>query len=575
MNNIFTQLLSLSKQGKPQLKVMLIGSITVAILQGIVFFMLIPFLDAFIRGDHHTMWLWLLIMAMTLLCYSIIQYFSQKAAYRSGVMMGGDLYQTLSKKIVNLPLGWFRRNQIGEVSEMFSKGVINVMGLTAHIIKPIIHAFVTPTVMIILLFFYHWPLALALLVTIPILYIIFRWSGQLVTKSEHGYHDSMAEVDSRMVEFIQQQPVLRAFSHGQQFLQQALLQQHHSLHHLLKTSVVGMILFSLSIQAVFTLLLVLGCYLVIIGSIDVVKFIVLLILTARFIEPMVSATDLNGGLQVAKNSLARMQALMQTERLPEPKNSLPLTDEGLVEFKQVSFAYGSEKVLKQISFTVKPGTMTALVGPSGSGKSTIMRLIARFWDVQEGQVSIGGVDIKQITQTTLMNQISWVFQNVYLYDDTIWENIRCSNLMATDKQIKQAATLAQVDSIIQRLPQGWLTPVGEEGSRLSGGERQRIAIARALLKQAPIMLFDEATAALDSENQLAVQNVMQTLKGKHTLIVIAHRLETIMQADQIIVLNQYGAIEDVGQHDELIKRSGFYAQFWQDKQQSEGWSLKQ
>ncbi|XKM14212.1 ABC transporter ATP-binding protein [Orbaceae bacterium ac157xtp] len=574
MNNIFAQLLSLSKQGEFQLKVMLIGSVTEAALQGIVFFMLIPFLDAFINGDHKTMWLWLFIMAITLCFYSIIHYFSQKAAYRSGVMMGGDLYQTLSKHIVNLPLGWFRRNQVGEVSEMFSKGVINVMGLTAHIVKPIIHAFVTPGVMIVLLFFYHWPLALALLVTTPILYAVYRWAGQLVTNSEHGYHASMAEVDSRMIEFIQQQSLLRAFGQGQRFLRQALIQQHRGLHHLLKTSVPGMIMFSLSIQAVFTLLLVLGSYFVIIGSIDVVKFVVLLILTARFIEPMVSATDLNGGLRVASNSLARMQALMQVERLPEPKIAPPLTNEGLVEFKQVSFAYVSKKVINQVSFTIKPGTLTALVGPSGSGKSTIMQLIARFWDAQEGEISVGGVDIKQLPQATLMNQISWVFQNVYLYDDTIWENIRCGNLTATDEQIKQAATLAQVNSIIQGLPQGWQTQVGEIGSRLSGGERQRIAIARALLKQAPIMLFDEATAALDSENQQAVQNVIQALKGKHTLIVIAHRLETIMQADQIIVLNQKGEIDDIGQHHELIQRHGFYTQFWQDKQQSEGWSLR-
>lgn len=575
MNNIFTQLLSLSKQGTRQLKIMLIGSIIVAMLQAVIYFMLIPFLDAFIKGDYQTMWFWLVVMAMTLVCYSIIHYFSQKSAYHSGVIMGGDLYQSLSEQIVNLPLGWFRRNQVGEVIEMFSKGVINVMGLTAHIILPIIHAFVTPVTMIILLFFYQWQLALALLLTIPVLYSVYRWSGQLVSRTEHEYHASMAEVDSRMVEFIQQQPVLRAFSHGQCFLRQALLQQHDDLYHLLKTSAPGMVIFSLAIQAVFTLLLALGCYFAIIGSIDVIKFVVLLILIARFIEPMVSATDLNGALRVASNSLSRMQALMQVERLPEPKSSPPLIEKGRVEFKQVSFAYTNEKVLNQISFIIKPGTLTALVGPSGSGKSTIMQLIARFWDVQEGQISIGGVDIKQLPQEVLMSQISWVFQNVYLYDDTIWENIRCGNLTASSEQIKQAATLAQVNSIIQELPQGWQTQVGEIGSRLSGGERQRIAIARALLKQAPIMLFDEATAALDSENQQAVQNVMQTLKGKHTLIVIAHRLETIMQADQIIVLNQYGAIDDIGQHNELIKRKGFYAQFWQDKQQSEGWSIRQ
>lgn len=535
--------------------------------------MLIPFLDAFINNDHQKLWYWLFIMVITLFGYSIIYYFSQKTAYRAGVMIGGDLYQILSKKIVNLPLGWFRNNQTGEISEMFSKGVINVMGLTAHIIRPLIQAFVTPIVMVILLFFYHWPLALTLTISIPFLYLIYRWAGHLVTKSEHGYHTSMVEVDSRMIEFIQQQPVLRAFKYGNRFLYQALSHQHDGLYHLLKTSVPGMILFSLSIQLAFTLLLILGCYFVITGSIEVVKFIVLLILTARFIEPMISATELNGSLSVARNSLARMQSLMQEQPLPEPKTSPELNNQGLIEFKQVSFAYTNQTILNKISFTIKPGTMTALVGPSGSGKSTIMQLIARFWDVQEGKICIDGIDIKQLPQVTLMKQISWVFQKIYLYDDTIWENIRCGNLAATDQQIKQVATLAQVESIIQKLPQGWQTQVGEIGSKLSGGERQRIAIARALLKQAPIMLFDEATASLDNENQQAVQNVIQTLKGKHTVIIIAHRLETIKQADQIIVLNQHGSIDDIGQHDELINRNGFYSQFWYDKQQSQGWSI--
>lgn len=574
MNNIFSQLLSLSKQGHMQIKITLTGSIIAAIIQGIAFFMLIPFLDAFIAGDCTMIWTWLAIMAVTLLCFSIIHYITQKAAYNSGVLMGSDLYYTLSKHIVDLPLGWFRRNKMGEISEMFSKDVIGVMGLMAHIVRPIIYAFVTPTVMIILMFFYYWPLALALLFSIPILYLIYRWAGELVTRTEHDYHQSMSEVDSRIIEFIQQQPILRAYNHGQRFLKQALSLQHKGLNNLLRTSVVGMIMFSLAIQAVFTLLLIVGSYLGMIGAIDVVKLIALLVLIARFIEPMMMATDLHGGLRVASNGLTRMQQLMDTKPLPEPQDSPPLNAIGKVEFKQVSFAYDSKAVLNKVSFTIQPGNMTALVGPSGSGKSTIMQLIARFWDVQQGVVEVGGVDITQIMHSTLMNQISWVFQDAYLYDDTIWENIRCGNLTATEQDIKQAANLAQVDSIIQRLPKGWQSQVGEIGSLLSGGERQRIAIARSLLKQAPIMLFDEATAALDSENQQAVQNVMQAIKGKHTLIVIAHRLETIVQADQIIVLNQNGTINDIGAHEDLIQKGGFYAKFWHNKQQSKGWSLR-
>lgn len=217
--------------------------------------------------------------------------------------------------------------------------------------------------------------------------------------------------------------------------------------------------------------------------------------------------------------------------------------------------------------------MTALVGPSGSGKTTISRLIARFYDVNAGVVRVGGVDVRDQDTATLMGQLSLVFQDVYLFDDTLIENIRLGRPDATDDDVRAAARTAGVTSIVDRLPQGWETRVGEGGSALSGGERQRVSIARALLKNAPIVLFDEATSALDPENEAHVAQSIRTLADTSTVLVIAHRLSTVIAADQIVVLTDDGHVDDIGTHAELLDRGGQYARFWAERSAAAGWTM--
>ena len=243
-----------------------------------------------------------------------------------------------------------------------------------------------------------------------------------------------------------------------------------------------------------------------------------------------------------------------------------------IELKNVTFGYNQDDVIKDVSFSIPAGSVTALVGPSGSGKSTISKLIARFWDIRKGQITIGGMDVSTIEPEHLMRCMSFVFQDVTLFNDTVFNNIRVGNMNATEEQVMAAAKAAYCNEFIQRLPDGYQTILGENGSTLSGGERQRISIARALLKDAPIILLDEATASLDPENEVLIQRAIAKLVEGKTVIMIAHRLRTVVDADQILVLDN-GRLVEHGTHDELMKKNGLYHKLFHIQQESLGWAV--
>lgn len=294
-------------------------------------------------------------------------------------------------------------------------------------------------------------------------------------------------------------------------------------------------------------------------------------MSLRIYAPIIDLLDLYGSIRQMDAALARVTDVMQTKPLLEPSVDIALYRFD-VEFKHVSFSYGNKEVLHDVSFRVPQHSITALVGPSGSGKTTITNLIARFWDVDSGEILIGGVNVKNLKTERLFSYIGIVFQDVYLFKDTIENNIKFGKPNATIQEIIEAAKAAQCHEFIQNLPQQYHSVIGEGGATLSGGEKQRIAIARAILKDAPIILLDEATASLDPENEIAIQQAINSLVENKTLIIIAHSLATITRAEQILVLDR-GEIIQRGTHQQLLAEGGLYQKFWQEKAKAANWQI--
>ncbi|MYA02033.1 MAG: ABC transporter ATP-binding protein [Chloroflexi bacterium] len=568
------QLLPASLPHGRTLRANIFGLALEGILMGVGFALLVPLLRATFDGDYDTAWVWLGAMAGVLAAYGIVRWVTQMLGFISAINLARSLFERLGDKIAQLPLGWFDVTRVGSLGRLTSQGVIDVMGVPAHLLRPVVNAFVTPITVIIVMFAFDWRLALAAAITAPLAWLVYRWSTGLVARTDHRHDDAKVDASNRVVEFSQAQTVLRGFGYATRSFKQlddALQEQRDAGRAQLLIAAPGLAGFVLVVQIAFTVLILFGLDLALGGDIEVAELLAILVLAARYVDPMIEAADLGGALRISRNSLDRMETLFATDPLPESESSTEPAG-AAIEFDSVRFAYEDHTVLDDISFTAPERTMTAVVGPSGAGKTTILRLIARFWDTSLGTVRIGGVDVRDLSTEVLMRQISVVFQDVYLFDGTIEENIRLGRPDATDAEVRAAASLARVDEIAERLPEGWEARVGEAGARLSGGERQRVSIARAILKDSPIVLLDEATAALDPINERAVQQALQALTHDKTLVVVAHRLQTVQAADQILVLDE-GRIVERGSHADLLELDGRYAAFWQERLRAAGWRV--
>ena len=540
----------------------------------LVYLVLVSLFQAFDSGTADRGQLWGYAIAIFALCLAQIGfgYQANTQAYALTIAVQTRLRLFLADYLRRLPLGFFSQHNTGTIDALFTT---NIMYLEPHhVLESLINAVVTPLLIFVVMLVYDWRLALVLASSVFLALLALRYAEQVFARVWRLQAAARVQANARMVEYIQGIAIIRAFNLAGDRLQQFRtgLRRYRTASLNTATQITPALVIFLSVLELgFALLLVVGAAFFANGSLTGDRFLFFMVLGLAFYTPLMAMADMLELYRIMQNCVRNLNEFLQAPLLPAASIPQPPIDT-TIEFHNVSFSYGGETVLDRVSFQISPGSMTALVGPSGSGKTTITNLIARFWDVNSGAVTLGDVDVRQIPTNTLLSKMTMVFQDVYLFNDTVFENIRFGNLEATEAQVMAAAQAAQCHEFITRLPEGYQTMVGEGGATLSGGEKQRISIARAILKDAPIVLLDEATASIDPENERLIQQAIQTLSVQKTLIVIAHRLTTIAAADQILVLDQ-GRIVEQGQHPILIDQGGLYARLWDVKARSHGWKI--
>ncbi|WP_159916290.1 ABC transporter ATP-binding protein [Pantoea sp. 18069] len=553
-------------------------AVSYGLVSGLTIVTLVPILSRLLAGDAGgaAFWLVLLVVGMAV-CWAWRRQV-EKAGVAVGVAILKSARQRVGDHVARLPVGWFTPGNTARLSHVLTQGMMALAQLPAHVLTPVISGAVTPLVIAVALFVLHWPLGLIALVALPLLVGVSLAAARLGRRAEQAYHQHFAQTSQRMVEFAQAQSVLRAFNGeggGTRLLEQAMAQQRQAAARLIYLSSAAAVLNAWTVQAIFAALLVAAMLWLQAApdSATLIAAVVALLLVNRFIDPLLDVASYGEVLRGARGQLGAVREILAAKPLPEPARPQAARDAS-VELRDVGFHYaaGQAPVLQGVNLRIAPRSMTALIGTSGSGKTTLVRLIARFFDVQQGSVMVGGVDVREISSEQLAAQISQIFQDSELFAGSIADNIRMGRPGASEAEVLQAAHQAGVAEIIARLPQGIDTPVGEGGARLSGGERQRVAIARALIKRAPILLVDEATAALDAENQAVIAQALARLRGQCTLIVIAHQLSTVAMADHIVVLDG-GRVCEQGRPAELAAAGGRYARFLAQRRAAKGWRL--
>jgi ATP-binding cassette subfamily B protein len=533
-----------------------------AMAEGLSYALLVPVLRALFGGTPGDAWPWLIAFGAAVAGYAVLRYRSDLSGFRVGTTLLRGVYHRLGDHLARLPIGWYTAGRVGEVSVLASRGVLRAMSVIAHLLAPLISASVTPLTIIVVMLAVSWRMGLAALAAVPVVVAVQVWTGRSMAAADAERHDRDREAARRVIEYLQAQPVLRTGGRTAErfrLLDDSLREVGRASRRLLRSALPGVLGLTLVVQAVFTALLVLGVHLALGGRIGAAELLAVLVLAARCADPLLSLADIGSQIRGARAELLRLDAVLRTEPLPEPREPVP-PERHDVEFASVTFRHGGRTVLDDVSLSVPQGQRLAVVGPSGAGKSTLLQVIARFYDVDAGAVRVGGADVRAIGTDVLMARIAIVFQDVYLFDGTIEENIRLGRPEAGTAEVRTAATAARLDEVIERLPGGWAANVGEGGALLSGGERQRVSIARALLKDAPIVLLDEVTSALDPMNEAAVHEGIERLMAGRTVVMVAHRMRTVHRADRVVFLDR-GRIVESGSPDELLRRGGRYAEF--------------
>ncbi len=542
---------------------------------GILYMMMTKYMDTLTGGADLPGAGLFLILVLVFVILSLITHLQQyRATY--GLVYGEvkSVRISLAERMRKLPLGYFGKRDLADLTETIMGDVNRLEHVWSHCLGYLYGSYISTAVIAIMLFSFDWRLALACLWGVPVAFILLFGSRKINKRHSEITKEAGIQVSDGIQETLENIREIRATNQEKKFLREL----NDKIDHHEKTMLSGELSCGIFVNAASVIMrlgvattILTGTKLILSGQVDFMVLFMFLLVITRVYAPFDQALALIAEMLMSQIAASRLMEIHDT-KTAEGADSFDPKGHDIV-FDNVGFAYDDEQVLRQVSFTAKEGKVTALVGPSGSGKSTCARLAARLWDVPEGTIRVGGVDINSVDPEVLLSDYSMVFQDVVLFDDTVMENIRLGKHGATDDEVKAAAKAANCDEFVEKLPQGYDTPIGENGAKLSGGERQRISIARALLKNAPIVLLDEATASLDVENETKVQEALSRLLSGKTVLVIAHRMRTVEAADKIVVLAD-GKVAEEGTPSELLgKENGIFKRMAQLQSESAGWSI--
>ncbi len=524
---------------------------------------------------HDDILLFTVILVLSLMLRMVLRYWFVLLESGTGYELCERERISLGDKLRRLPMGFFSEGNLGHVTSVITVDLpfIEEMGMDA--LDKVIGGFATSLIGLIMLFMVDWRIAFISIAAFITAYLLLKALEGVSKRQSPIRQRQQAELVSAILEYVQGISVIKSFNMSGEKAKRIKDAIDSTKDHAIDFEVsllVPTLLYKLCFAFGTTLTILTAAFLAIRGELSLSLAIAMFMFIFSIYTPATGFGSLSSQLRIMEAGLDRYEALKHLKETEDSPQAAAITSHDIA-FENVSFSYDKDRILEKISFIAKEGRVTALVGPSGGGKTTIANLIMRFWDVEEGRVAIGGTDIRQVNNDELLSRISVVFQDVHLFNDTIENNIRFGKSSATINEIVEASKKAKCHDFIMALPNGYGTIVGENGSLLSGGERQRISIARAILKDAPIIILDEATASVDPDNEIDIQHAIGALIQDKTLIIIAHRLSTIQYADQILVVENKHIIEG-GTHNELLSNQGRYASLWEKRQKAGGWQIK-
>ena len=542
---------------------------------GILYLMMTRFMDTLTQGAPLPKAIVFVLLGLLFVALSFITHLQQyKSTYG---LVYGEVKATrlsLAERLRKLPLGYFGKRDLADLTETIMGDVNRLEHVWSHCLGYLYGSYISTAIIAVALFSYNWKLAIATLWGVPVAFALLFGSRKLEERNAEIAKVAGIQVSDGIQETLENIREIRATNQEERFLK-ALndrIDRHESamIHGELTTGIFVNAASVIMRLGVATTILT-GTQLILSGQIDFMLLFMFLLVITRIYAPFDQALALIAEMFVSQVCANRLNEIQDARTADGAETFAPKGHD--IEFKNVGFSYDDKKVLDGVSFTAREGEVTALVGPSGSGKSTCARLAARLWDIDEGTIRVGGVDISTVDPEVLLTDYAMVFQDVVLFDDTVMENIRLGRHGATDDEVRAAAKAANCDEFVEKLPNGYATPIGENGAKLSGGERQRISIARALLKNAPIVLLDEATASLDVENETRVQGALSRLLEGKTVLVIAHRMRTVEAADKIVVLAGGRVAEEGAPSTLLNNKDSMFRRMAQLQAASSDWSI--